>query len=150
LLLVENDWKALISKNKYEDEHIKRLFLSEMEVFKTTFDKSFYPQSHEKHKQVISKFGSEKCKVFCKNLLPFLQEKKSLFLHKFNWLEYNKNLDEIINDTLLNITAYDLFKDIVKICMKKAYDNKINFASPNSNDDILENSFLHVHKHHVM
>lgn len=73
--------------------------------------------------------GSEKVKTFLKNVFIFIKEEHSHILTKEGQkFEYT---EEKLNKIIKEISILMLFQDIIKICMKKAYDSSINIESNN-------------------
>ena len=153
LLLIETDWKVLISKSRYEENLLKQMYTKEMEQFVNTFNLHFYPPEDVTHKQKVAAYSSEKTKEFCRNLLKFLKEKNPPFLKNCPWdvVLRPSNLDIITQNVLADIEPEHFFKDIVKICMKKAHDNRINIEKTQKYyQDELTNPFLFVKRTSIM
>jgi DNA-dependent RNA polymerase len=124
LLFTESVCKSLVSKSKYQEEHIRNLFPNELEIFKEKFKTLFFPHGKKlTHKQVLGKFASFKCITFYSNMLTYLKKNNIIF---FNDLELPD--DSQIEKMLVNKIQPDLFFcEIVKICMKKTYDQNFNY-----------------------
>ena len=90
LVLIETDWKAIISKVKFENDIVEKMFFNEMRMFISNYESYFFPPKNETHSQIRAKYGSEKTKKFVYQLLLFLKEKELQFLNEFPWSELLK------------------------------------------------------------
>jgi hypothetical protein len=128
LLIAETSWKALISKSRYEEKVILKMFPKEFDRFDKLFNEFFFPHGDKvHHKQVHKKFASVKCAKFYENFLRFLLKKKIPILKKVSL----KKLEIDYNNLASEIEPVFLFKDLVKLSMKKAFDQSINIEQKN-------------------
>lgn len=144
LLITETTWKGLTQKSKYEEHIILTMFGAEFEQFRDLFTDLFFPHGKKLyHKQVLQKFASYKCSIFYKSFLLFVQEKKVPFSTEINLENLNIDYDALVRD----IEPAFFFKDLVKISMKKAFDQSINIEGKNEKSYYsrnLDNAFLYV------
>lgn len=151
--LIESDWKALTSKINYETGLISKMFPVELKKFKKDFDKKYIPSENINNKNILQKYPYNKVKEFCKGFFVFIQDKKSPIFARFPFKSIDSNKLEIIITTIAkNFSSDNFFKDIVKVCMKTAYNNRIKVESSFNKYSIenLENPFLFVKRPHIM
>ena len=146
LLDKESIWKKLMKKSKYENQQIEDLYSSELRKFITLFTSHFYSKDKETIRQ-RRKRGSERSKFFFDGVLRFLQQNYSEILSEEgkNYLLSNKDYTTLVNE----IKPKDLFSEIVKISMKKAYDTNINIKYNNTKrffNTHLDSNFLKAKK----
>ena len=130
LLEIENIWKDLVSKSKYDSSKIKLIFPEELSQFIRLFNSTFYPpQKHTKH--TMRKYGSEKCKLYFSGLYSYLLDNTPFLFNS------EKQIPELTGEDLTvlvsKIEPAFLFQELVKISMKKAYDTNINIENNNPN-----------------
>ena len=118
-------------------------------MFISNYESYFFPPKNETHSQIRAKYGSEKTKKFVYQLLLFLKEKELQFLNEFPWSELLKEetLKSVQECVICEISNKKkaLFSDLVKICMKKAHDNRINVkGTKNYTSQKLSDPFLTV------
>ena len=142
LLETESLWKDLIKSSKYNSAKIASIFPTELEQFNTIFNDKFYPPEKITKRSKV-KYGSERCKLYFKGLLEYLQHNTEAILNKegMQLVLSEKDHQELITF----IDPSFLFKELVKISMKKAYDTNINIQNINPNSFLskpLDTNFL--------
>jgi hypothetical protein len=147
LLQTETRWKDLVRSSKYDSEKIREIFPEETEQFKELYFSSFVPQPQDKKDRQKQMRGSEKTKKFLQFLFQYIQESHfSILTDNGRSFSYSaEQLTEVID----SISPIFLFQDIIKICMKKAYDTNINIESNNPksfSSEPLNTSFLKAKK----
>lgn len=157
LFLVENDWNALVSKVKHEEGIIKAMYPEELQEFLESYDLHFFPPAGTTHKQSIEKYSSTKCYNFCIGIIQFLIKSKVSFIDEDNkktLQNFVKTglIHEVVESVISNIDVEYLFTSIVKIFMKKAYENSINIEDNKMryNTEILDEHFLFVKRTDVL
>lgn len=130
LLEIENIWKDLVSKSKYDSSKIKLIFPEELSQFIRLFNSTFYPpEKHTKH--TMRKYGSEKSKRYFSGLYLYLLDNTPFLFNS------EKQIPELTAEDLTvlvsKIEPAFLFQEIVKLSMKKAYDTNINIENNNPN-----------------
>jgi len=144
LLFFESTWKGLISKARHEESLIKKMFPNELKTFKKLVQEKCYPPQNITHKQVRSKYMSEKCITFYGGFIKYYAKKSRQ--KKFN---LNLLTQSHFSELSFEIDIDMLFKDLVKICMKKAFDRSINIKHQKKhqyyNSD-LDDPFLYVQR----
>ena len=129
LLQTETRWKDLVKRSKFNTTKIKEIFPIETEEFKNLYSETFLVQPEDLTNRRKEIRGSAKVKKFIKAALIFLKEQhNSILTEKGKFFEYTEiQLESIIKE----ISALMLFQDIIKICMKKAYDANVNIEQNN-------------------
>lgn len=141
LLEIESHWKDLVKSSKYDMSKIESIFPKELDQFVKIFNKGFYPpEGATNRKKAV--YSSELCK--CYFLASFKYFKDNEILLNERGLSYElteKDLDKLVSV----VEPSFLFKELVKISMKKAYDTNINIQSNNPNEFLtkqLDSDFL--------
>jgi len=131
LLETESLWKDLVSKSKYDTSKIGLTFPEELKQFKRLFKANFYPPSGIR-KYATRNYGSERCKIYFSGLYLYLLNNVSFYFDDENIVPEltSKDLDALVSE----IDPAFLFKELVKISMKKAYDTNINIECNNPNN----------------
>lgn len=154
LLLVESNWKGLVSKMYNEHRLVQKMFPKQLSKFTRDHQEYFFPPEHMTNKQQREAYPSYKTIAFCKGLFKFMQDKKIPFFKDFSF--------DSVDDSKLNLIAIEIseninsgyfFKEIVKICMKKAVDNRINEKIAPDDfglEESVGNPFLFVKRTHIM
>ena len=150
LFLVETDWKSMISKSHFDNELIKRMFPQELNKFNGDFKHMFYPENSDSNSRTKDKYGSSKCEKFNKGFLKYLQYKKSPLLDRIKLSELESEDITMVSEGTLFSTY--IFSDLIKICMKQSFDNRINITSSyiKYTKKILEENFLYIKKDALM
>ena len=106
------------------------MFPGELAQFIRLFNANFYPPAkHTKH--TMKKYGSERCKTYFSGLYLYLLGNASFL---FNHEKYIPELtEEDLTILVSKIEPAFLFKELVKISMKKAYDTNINIEHNDHN-----------------
>lgn len=145
-MFTEYVWKSLVSKSKYQEEQVNILFPSEIEKFNHNFKTLFFPHGEKtNHKQVHAKFASTKCAIFYPKMVQYFKDKNVSFFENFNFFDEENDIKQLVADIDPNF----FFRDIVKICMKKAFDQNIGVEIGKSKDYYsteLNNPFLYVYR----
>lgn len=130
LLETESLWKDLIKSSKYNTAKIASIFPLELEQFTTIFKDKFYPPENIT-KRARVKYGSERCKLYFQGLLKYIQQNTSGILNDKGMCRTlsEDDLQELVDLVLPGF----LFKELVKISMKKSYDTNVNISSNNPN-----------------
>ena len=155
LLLIEGQWKASVSKSRHDDRLLKNLFGKECTRFLKLYKKTFYPSKDTTHKQSLAKYGSERVKKFVLGFISYLEtDKNNIHFLKDSPLAELEHKDrlKIAEKVLRDLESSSIFKDLVKICMKSAYDSRINQESSPSMYQVrnLRNPFLSVKRAQIM
>lgn len=141
LLEVESLWKDLIKSSKYDASKIQSIFPEEMKQFVMIFNKSFYPPEDTTNRKKAM-YSSELCKKYFLGLFQYLKINEILLDERGMSCELtNQDLDALVAE----IEPSFLFKELVKISMKKAYDTNVNIQSTSSNEFFtkqLDSNFL--------
>ena len=72
LLQSECVWKDMVKTSKYNNKKVELLFPNELEQFKSEFSLRFFAEK-TMTKRKASNFGSERCKIFFKGFLEYIQ-----------------------------------------------------------------------------
>ena len=83
LLLVESNWKGLVTSMHHEHRLIQKMFPKQLNKFCKDSLMYFSPGDRVTHKQQREAHPSHKTVVFCKNLFKFMKDKKIPFFKKF-------------------------------------------------------------------
>ena len=144
LLEMESRWKDLVKSSKYNSTKISSIFPTELRQFKAIFKERFYPPKNSTLRSK-SKYGSGLCKNYFEGLFSYIQINIESILNEDGI--YLKLSKEDYNLLVLQIDSAFLFKELVKISMKKAYDTNINIKHNNPNNfhkKELDTNFLHA------
>lgn len=141
LLEVESLWKDLVKSSKYDMSKIESIFPKELDQFVKIFNKGFYPpEDVTNRKRAV--FASELCKRYFWALLVYFKDNgKLLNVRGLGYELTEKDLDILVSE----VEPSFLFKELVKISMKKAYDTNVNIQSNNPNEFLtkeLDSDFL--------
>jgi len=150
ILLTEYIWKGLVSKSKYEKNIISEIFPNEKDHFHRLFKQMFFPQRKTHKKRVDNKYASAKCANFYVSVSHYLKENNVFFFKEFEAFTPNQSTFKRLEN---EISSDYFFGDIIKLCMKKAFDNSINIESKNSKDfyeKTLEGDFLYVKRRDLL
>lgn len=121
LYAVEDVWKTLVKKTDHSNESIKKLFPVGDRQFKDAYYKGFFAPNNSTW-QTSKKFGCMKACQFIQGFLLYLLENRQhfpLFLTDYPY----QNIDsKCIQKLIEDIQPEMYFNEIVKICMKSAYE----------------------------
>lgn len=132
LLETETLWKDLVQKSKHDWSVVKETYPKENQQYIKLFNEGFYVPDSVKKKNVKQKYGSEKAKNFFKGLVKYLSLKPELAVYSNVTEDVRLSLTEEDYERMLcKIEPEIIFREIVKICMKKAYDSTINIEHSN-------------------
>lgn len=143
LLQTETRWRDLVRTSKFDTTKIKEIFPEKTEHFQKLYFKTFFPQLEDTTSRQRNMRGSEKVKKFIEKAFIFIKENHPVILTE-GGREF-KYTDELLTDLVRELPVVLLFQDIIKICMKKAYDTNVNIESNNPNtfrNTPLNTSFL--------
>ena len=141
LLEIESHWKDLVKSSKYDMSKIEAIFPKELDQFVKIFNKGFYPpEGTTTRKKAV--YSSQLCKHYFLALFEYFKDNEILLNERGLGYELTeKDLDKLVSV----IEPSFLFKELVKISMKKAYDTNINIQSNNPNEFLtkqLDSDFL--------
>ena len=127
---IEHQWKDISSRIRFNQSKVKQLYQSEYDVFIETYKKNFINSSTDK--RISKRYGSEKCIVFWKGLVKHLSQSQYLK----TMFELTPDFDKKIKDSdyqllVKRIDPGVLFRELVKISMKVAYDTNISIENTN-------------------
>ena len=126
LVLVESNWKGLVSQVHHEQRLVRKMFPKQLEKFRKDVSQYFSPSDSVTHKQKRQMYPNHKVIVFCEGLFKFIQDKNIPFFKDFSFDSVdNSKLKSIATEVSKNVSSSHFFKEIVKICMKKAVDNRV-------------------------
>jgi hypothetical protein len=141
LLEIESHWKDLVRSSKYDMSKIESIFPKELDQFIKIFNKGFYPPEGSTNRRK-SIYSSELCKHFFLALFKYIKNNEMLLNEQgLSYELTEKDLDSLVSE----VEPSFLFKELVKISMKKAYDTNINIQSNNPNEFMtkqLDSNFL--------
>lgn len=140
LLETETRWKDLVIRSKYRITKAEELFPNEINIFTEKFYELFFPPKGVHKKNVIQKYGSKKVEKFFVDLLIYF-DRMNLGLDSGvtcpflrDDIIYSKLADPHFLDRLVRkVNPKEIFSEIVKISMKKAYDSNVNIEYSNKN-----------------
>ena len=130
VLEVESHWKDLVKSSKYDTSKIESIFPKELDQFVKLFNKGFFPPEGSTNRKK-SVYSSELCKRYFLALFEYLKDNEILLNERgLSYELTEKDLESLV----LSVEPSFLFKELVKISMKKAYDTNINIQSNNPNE----------------
>ena len=129
LLEIESHWKDLVKSSKYDMSKIESIFPKELDQFVKIFNKGFYPpEGTTSRKKAV--YSSELCKRYFLALFKYLKDNEILLNERGLSYEFTeKDLNTLVSE----VESSFLFKELVKISMKKAYDTNVNIQSNDPN-----------------
>lgn len=145
LLESESLWKDLVSKSVYDMSKIQDTFPDGLKKFVDLYNDGFFPtEKEDKNLNLRKKRASVKCECYFTGLYKYLlNNMPDIFDDDKIKPELTK---EDLRKLVETISPHLLFKELVKISMKKAYDANINIGNDSTlsslNSRLLDTNFL--------
>ena len=146
LLQTESMWKTLIKSSKFDSQKILEIFPDEAKQFVFLYEEGFYHKDTDNNRLKNMK-GSIKATNFLKGLFDYLKkDMPNIFNEKGKSFDYD---DDYLLNLVEEIPPTMLFQNLVRICMKKAYDTNVNIECNNPRSfhhKNLDSNFLRAKK----
>ena len=129
LYSIETRWKALVKGSRHSAGFVKELFPSGYKNFIALFSANFYPTVKDRNSKLHREKRCDfKCASFCKNMLEYMLNNKQIFpfFTREAYLFVTVLDFDILEKIAEDIDPGELFCEMVKICMKKSYEEGID------------------------
>ena len=128
LYSLETRWKVLVKKSLHSSKFVKELYSHGYLQFRKLFKEHFYPVGENIPEREIKKRLAFKSSSYCQHVFKHLLEKKKLFPFFITDLTADQVPAEFFEEKIKKIDPDEWFCEIVKICMKKSYEEGIDIA----------------------